>query len=108
MSYSSSSTGTSSSHDNGMEGEVVSSSPAGCVCNLPIIFLLELLKHFNVSDLTARVSNLRYVVVCVFTIYAYECVCWFMYLLYMYMSALCTCFYFLITRGNWRLVVLCT
>lgn len=45
MSYSSSSTGTSSSHDNGMEGEVVSSSPAGCVCNLPIIFLLELLKH---------------------------------------------------------------
>ena len=43
MSYSS--TGTSSSHDNGMEGEVVSSSPAWWVCNLSIIFLLVLLKH---------------------------------------------------------------
>jgi len=61
-----------------------------------------------VSDLTARVSNLRNELVCVFIIYAYECVSWFMYLLYMYMGALCTCFYFLIARGDWRVVVLRT
>jgi hypothetical protein len=34
MSYSS--TGTSSSHNNGMEGEVLGSRLVGCVCNLPI------------------------------------------------------------------------
>lgn len=32
MSYCS--TGTSSSHNNGMEGEVLGSRPIGCVCNL--------------------------------------------------------------------------
>ncbi len=34
MSYSS--TGTSSSHNNGMEREVAGSGPTRCVCNLPI------------------------------------------------------------------------
>ncbi len=34
MSYSS--TGTSFSHNNGIEGEVMDSRPTGCVCNLPI------------------------------------------------------------------------